>query len=161
ETAGLRDVVVLDGRLEVLAGRDRLPQLTAQPAEEAHLRRFHRLSVAWLSRERLLVDLDYGRGIRHEPRVVAIERVLDEVRERALGLLSPADPGGRNRDWRDVGGGGGEEDSERRVEEVAAAVVGDLDGDVVVGNVAGVVVIELDASGAEAEPLDDCGEGKG
>jgi hypothetical protein len=29
---GLGHVVVLDGRLEVLAGRDRLPQLPSQPA---------------------------------------------------------------------------------------------------------------------------------
>src|SRR2546423_9139855 len=41
ETASLADVVVLDRGFEVLAHRDRLPQLSPQPAEEAHLRRFH------------------------------------------------------------------------------------------------------------------------
>ena len=39
-------VVVLDGRLEVLADRPRLCELPAQPAKEAHLRRFHGVSVA-------------------------------------------------------------------------------------------------------------------
>ena len=42
EAPGLGDVVVLDRGLEMLAGRDRLPQLPSQPAEEAHLRGFHR-----------------------------------------------------------------------------------------------------------------------
>ena len=46
QAPGLGDVVVLDGRLEVLAHRDRLPQLPAQPAEKAHLRGFHRFSLA-------------------------------------------------------------------------------------------------------------------
>ena len=46
QTARLGDVVVLHGRLEVLAGRDRLPQLPPQPAEEADLRRFHRPSLS-------------------------------------------------------------------------------------------------------------------
>ncbi len=41
QAPGLGDVVVLDRRLEVLAGRDRLPQLAPQPAEKAHLRGFH------------------------------------------------------------------------------------------------------------------------
>jgi hypothetical protein len=43
---GLVDVVVLDRGLEVLARRNRLSQLPAQPAEKAHLRRFHALSLA-------------------------------------------------------------------------------------------------------------------
>ena len=38
-------VVVLHGRLEMLACRDRLAQLPPQPAEKAHLRGFHRASV--------------------------------------------------------------------------------------------------------------------
>jgi hypothetical protein len=42
ETASLGDVVVLDRGFEVLAHRDRLPQLPPQPAEEAHLCGFHR-----------------------------------------------------------------------------------------------------------------------
>jgi hypothetical protein len=41
EPSCLGDVVVLDGRLEVLAHRDRLAQLPPQPAEEAHLRGVH------------------------------------------------------------------------------------------------------------------------
>jgi hypothetical protein len=41
EAPGLGHVVVLDRRLEVLADRDRLPQLPPQPAEEAHLSGFH------------------------------------------------------------------------------------------------------------------------
>ena len=46
EAPRLGHVVVLDGRLEVLAGRDRLPQLPPQPAEKTHLRGFHAGSVA-------------------------------------------------------------------------------------------------------------------
>src|SRR5262249_46627128 len=46
EAPSLRHVVVLDRRLEVLAGGDRLPQLAPQPAEEAYLRGFHAASVA-------------------------------------------------------------------------------------------------------------------
>src|SRR5205814_1224400 len=41
EPSRFDDVVVLDGSLEVLAHRDRLPQLAPQPAEEADLRSFH------------------------------------------------------------------------------------------------------------------------
>ena len=55
QAPGLGDVVVLDGCLEMLPHRDRLPQLPSQPAEEAHLRRFHGLLG-----ERLLVDRDHG-----------------------------------------------------------------------------------------------------
>ena len=46
ESSRLGDVVVLDRRLEVLPGGDRLPQLSPQPAQEAHLGRFHRVSLA-------------------------------------------------------------------------------------------------------------------
>jgi hypothetical protein len=42
----LGDVVILDGGFEMLAYRNRLPQLPAQPTEKAHLRRFHAASVA-------------------------------------------------------------------------------------------------------------------
>ena len=45
QAPGLGYVVVLDRRLEVLAHRNRLPQLPAQPAEKAHLRGFHALSL--------------------------------------------------------------------------------------------------------------------
>jgi hypothetical protein len=41
----LRDIVVLDRRFEVFARRDRLAQLSPQPAEKTHLRRVHRASV--------------------------------------------------------------------------------------------------------------------
>lgn len=41
----LGHVVVRDRSLEMLASRDRLPQLPAQPAEEAHLGGFHALSL--------------------------------------------------------------------------------------------------------------------
>jgi hypothetical protein len=41
QPAGLRRVVVLDGRLEVLAERVRLPELPAEPAKQADLRGFH------------------------------------------------------------------------------------------------------------------------
>src|SRR5579862_1954855 len=43
----LGDVVVLDRRLEVLAGGNRLAQLPPQPAEKADLGRFHGPSLAW------------------------------------------------------------------------------------------------------------------
>src|SRR5262249_53878792 len=46
EPAGLGDVVVLDRGLEMLAHRDRLPQLPPQPTEEAHLRRLHRITAS-------------------------------------------------------------------------------------------------------------------
>jgi len=49
EAPGLGHVVVLDRGLEVLPGRDRLPQLAPQPAEEAYLRGFHAASVAALA----------------------------------------------------------------------------------------------------------------
>src|SRR5205823_15100373 len=49
EAPGLSHVVVLDRGLEVLPGRDRLPQLAPQPAEEAYLRGFHAASVAALA----------------------------------------------------------------------------------------------------------------
>ena len=49
EASGLGHVVVLDRGLEVLPGRDRLPQLAPQPAEEAYLRGFHAASVAALA----------------------------------------------------------------------------------------------------------------
>ena len=51
EPARLGGVVVLDGRLEVLADRRRLTELTAEPAKKAYLRRFHGRSLARVGRE--------------------------------------------------------------------------------------------------------------
>ena len=68
EPPRLLRVVVRHCRLEVLALRRRLPQLPSQPAEEAHLRRFHPFSLPADLRDEPAPADDRGGAARPQPR---------------------------------------------------------------------------------------------